>query len=317
VAGVEARGALLQTLLSETPAALTIAVFNEVHHASHYLWHAFEPEHALYRGIPRTPDPTTAAGLTTLYAAVDRQIGALVNHPSAAGSAVIVFSLHGMRAATGVAAFLGPWLVDRGFARLAGWRQKSWRERLIGGFAALKRHSPQALKSLYYRTVPAETTRQLAQPTMLPAYDWTNTRAFALPTDQHGWIRVNLGGRESRGIVPPADYAAVVDELDAGVRALCDEQGRPLVERTIRTSASADEARRSGLPDLVVHWTDAALAWPVRIRGSRVETSAAGRKFTSQHALDGFCVSRGFALPPGEAIADADLHRIITSPLGV
>src|SRR5256885_8916367 len=54
---------------------------------------------------------------------------------------------------------------------------------------------------IYYDALRPSATRYLARPTMLPAYDWARTRAFSLPTDQHGWIRINLRGRERAGIV--------------------------------------------------------------------------------------------------------------------
>src|SRR6185436_17830470 len=131
--------------------------------------------------------------------AVDKQIGALVESVDAA--TVLVFALHGMRPARGFPAFLGSLLCERNFSSLASWRSQTWRKRALSLFAAAKRRSPVALKNFYYHVTPITATYKLARPTMLPAYDWQKTRAFSLPTDQYGWIRVNLSGRESQGIV--------------------------------------------------------------------------------------------------------------------
>src|SRR6185295_3680928 len=149
---------------------------------------------------------------------------------------VLVFSLHGMRPARGVPTFLEPLLCELGFARLAGWRQQSWRERSMTLLAGVKRRSPSALKSVYYRNLPAATTQRLARPTMMPAYDWEQTRAFSLPTDQHGWIRVNLAGREVQGSVSLAEYDKLRDELETSLRSLTTEAGKPLVREVVRTS---------------------------------------------------------------------------------
>jgi len=315
LAGVEARGAMISTLVRQIAPTLTLAVFNEIHHASHYLWHTLQPDHPLYAGVEPAGGETLRSGLVRLYAEVDRQIGRLLEHANADDAAVVVFSLHGMRPATGVAAFLAPWLIEKGFARLAGWGQKTWKERAVGAFGALKRHSPAMLKSWYYRALPPAATRQLAQPTMVPAYDWTRTRAFSLPTDQHGWIRINLRGREARGIVAEAGYDGLIKELETAMSSLADADGRPLVQRTVRTAASVREALTSVLPDLVVHWTDAALSPALRIGGSGIEMSSIGRKFTSQHALEGFCIARGVDLPPGDGVRDAELHAVIAGAL--
>lgn len=96
---------------------------------------------------------------------------------------------------------------------------------------------------------------------MLPVYDWTRTRAFSLPSDQHGWIRINLQGRERAGIVSPEQYGDTCRQLEELMRCLSGEDGRLLVREVIRT-ANSEEARFSKLPDLVVHWADSALVTP-------------------------------------------------------
>jgi predicted AlkP superfamily phosphohydrolase/phosphomutase len=307
--GVAQRGDLVRQLISTFSPDLVIAAFTEIHHASHHLWQTIAADHALYSRIEIPTSPRIESGLTDLYREVDREIGMIV---AAAGpdAAVLVFSLHGMRPATGIAAFLGPVLCERGFARLASWASQSSRERLMSAFAAAKRHSPAFLKKLYYHIMPATTTRMLARPTMMPAYDWSATQAFALPSDQHGWIRINLAGREAAGTVPLARYEETCRELEALVADLTDSAGHPLATKTIRTSADAERALTSGLPDLVVHWADAALVSPLLIRGSRVTASTIGQKFTSQHALSGFCIWRGPGELPEGPMPSTKLHGL-------
>jgi predicted AlkP superfamily phosphohydrolase/phosphomutase len=128
---------------------------------------------------------------------------------------------------------------------------------------------------------------------MLPAYDWQNTRAFSLPTDQYGWIRINLTGRESEGIVPPGDYEKLCSELTEILSTLASETGELLVEDVTRTAANAESARVNPLPDLVVHWRDAAFASSLKIKGSKVPAQMVSKKSTGQHASAGFCIYRG------------------------
>jgi len=237
VGGVKARGALAASLIGGVDAA--IVVFTEVHHASHEAW----------------PD------VREVIREVDRQIG-MLGQIAGDGAAVLVFSLHGMRPALQVPEFLEQLLIDAGFARRAGWSPRTL-------FAAAKRHAPPPLKKLYHRWTPAKTMHRLAQPTMLPAYDWNRTRAFSLPSDQHGWIRVNLAGREARGIVALDQYEPLCHELETLLRS------HPLVDEVWRSG------RTQFLPDLVIHWTP-----PHSPTTSR-------KVLTGQHSRDGFLLGRG------------------------
>jgi len=224
-----------------------------------------------------------------------------------------VFSLHGMRPTHGVPAFLEPLLCELGYARRAGWTSKSWTERAIALMAAAKRHTPKSLKRAYYKTLPPTTTIRLARPTMMATYDWKHTRAFALPADQHGWVHVNLSGREKNGSVSPQEYEGTCQELDQMLRGLKASDGRPIVREVFRTAQNVEEALTQRLPDLVVHWQDAAFSTPLRIEGSGIQTEPIGKKFTGRHALDGFCILKGpERVYEGETLPAAEMHRLIT-----
>mgnify|MGYP003694551411 CR=1 FL=1 len=112
---------------------------------------------------------------------------------------------------------------------------------------------------------------------MLPVYDWKTTRAFSLPTDQYGWIRLNLAGREAQGIVSVDQYDETCEQLEAMLLALTTESGASLVRDIVRTAASAKCALGNPLPDLVVHWEDAAFASPLRIKDSKVRAKPVGK----------------------------------------
>ena len=97
---------------------------------------------------------------------------------------------------------------------------------------------------------------------------------------------------------------------------LVNEDGQPLVENVVRTSANNESAFINPLPDLVVHWQDAAFAWPVKIKDSKVRVEPVGKKSTGQHASEGFCIYRG-----GDdwgtdgVVAAKDLGRLMISSL--
>jgi predicted AlkP superfamily phosphohydrolase/phosphomutase len=317
-AGARLRGLLAGRLIGETNPQLSVVVFPEIHHAGHQLWHTIAREHPIYDGLGHN-GASAEPLLRDVYRAIDEQIGQLIR---SSADTVMVFALHGMRPALGFPAFLGPLLCERGFSQLTTWRSQSWTSRALSVFATIKRNAPVPLKKLYYEVMPSTVAYKLARPTMLPAYDWQNTRAFSLPTDQYGWIRVNLMGRESEGIVPPAAYEELCSELMEMLSTLTSETGELLVEDVTRTAADAESARVNPLPDLVVHWRDAAFASSLKLKGSKVPAQMVGRKSTGQHTSPGFCIYRGkedsgasaFRVESG-VVAAKDLWRLIAASL--
>jgi predicted AlkP superfamily phosphohydrolase/phosphomutase len=151
---------------------------------------------------------------------------------------------------------------------------------------------------------------------MLPVYDWNNTRAFVLPTDQHGWIRINLVGRETQGSVPFDQYDNTCEQLKKLLLCLANDDGQPLVRDIVSTAANAEHALSNPLPDLVVHWEDAAFAWPLKIRDSRVQIEPVAKKSTGQHASEGFCIYGANNNNFSSGVIEAkDLGRLITASL--
>ena len=98
--------------------------------------------------------------------------------------------------------------------------------------------------------------------------------------------------------------------------ALTDESGQSLVEDVTRTAASAQSVLCNPLPDLVVHWQDAAFASPLKIKGSRVQVEAISKKSTGQHRSEGFCIYRGsYDWCIDGAVAAKELGRLIIASL--
>lgn len=312
IEGTRLRGALARTLIKETSPRMSLMVFPEIHHAGHLMWHTVDPHHRIYNGRKLKAEQPF---LKDLYRAVDAEIGALIDS-SGNGEAILVFALHGMRPASGFPAFLGPLLIEHGFSRISNWSSQSRRDRAISVFAETKRHAPEKLKRLYYKLTPSTAIHKLARPTMLPAFDWANTRAFSLPTDQYGWIRINLIGREIKGCVSFDRYDETCEQLRKLLLGLANDAGQPLVRDILSTASSAEDALSNPLPDLVVHWEDAAFAWPLKIRDSKIEFHPVARKSTGQHASEGFCIYRGNAQNLSSGIVEAkDLGRLITQCL--
>ena len=309
--GIQKRGNLARDLLTRAQPQFAIITFTEIHRSSHYLWHKVEPEHALYLEKAFDELTTTHPSAIDVFRELDHQIEAVIN---AAGEdvQVVVFSLHGMKPAHGAPAFLPQLLCEKRFARMPGWRDQKWKERATTAFGTVKQSLPVGLKKLYYKAMPPTVTHQLARPTMLPLYDWSRTRAFALPTDQHGWIRINLSGREARGIVPEEEYQETCDQLEDWLRNLRSDNGEFLVSDVIRTSDDVTSAMHQRLPDLIVHWSDSVFASELRLAGSNIEPEFAGRKYVGQHAPEGFCIAPAFDSSDEREIRAEEMHLLFS-----
>jgi predicted AlkP superfamily phosphohydrolase/phosphomutase len=84
--------------------------------------------------------------------------------------------------------------------------------------------------------------------------DWSRTKAWG-DGGYYGRVFLNVRGREPEGVVDPADYERVRDELAAAIAAIPDDEGRPIGTRVFKP----DEVypRVEGVaPDLIVHFGD-------------------------------------------------------------
>lgn len=99
----------------------------------------------------------------------------------------------------------------------------------------------------------------LAQPSVRSSLadvgvDWGRTKAWG-DGGYYGRIFLNVRGREPNGIVDPADYERVRDELSCAIQAIPDEQGRPIGTRVFKPNEIYP--RVNGVaPDLIVHFGD-------------------------------------------------------------
>lgn len=309
LAGIRMRGDLLRRLAAVTSPALLLGVFTEAHRASHLLWHTLDTAHPVWQeGLGALPDDVMR-GLVDVFAAIDDQIGRLIDDVQPSGT--VVFALHGMQPARGIPAFLDRVLEAWGVAAPRRLWQRSPGEHAASVARGAKRLVPSSLKAAYYQRVPRTITMQLAQPSMpMAAWDWSRTRALSLPTDQHGWIRLNLAGREARGLVPADAYDETCRDLRDRLLDLASPEGR-LVRDVLLPAAAIGRPPRH-LPDLVVHWTEQTWRSRLRILDPPMDTAPIGLKFVGQHDDDGFYLGSGAAFDAWpETVEAAGLGRLI------
>jgi predicted AlkP superfamily phosphohydrolase/phosphomutase len=131
--------------------------------------------------------------------------------------------------------------------------------------------------------------------------EWSKTRAFTLPTDLEGCIRINLKGREPQGIVEPGrEYRDLCEDIRAELLELTNPANGALAVRRVwvRNEVFPGE-RQEQLPDLIVTWNDEApftsLASP---RFGCIEGDNADLR-PGTHSPYGFLLAAGGGVPHG------------------
>ncbi len=281
-------------LLRQQPCDVFFTVFGETHPAAHYCWSLDDPGQAR---------------LLRIYEVLDAAIGRLVDAAGPESDVVIVSG-------------------DAIGANHAGWHLLPEALARLGVFASAEHGRPQGetaapapatsldpvklvrdllpkdFRKSLARMLPGPLRDKLAKRVDTAAIDWSRTRAFCLPTDLEGLIRINLKGREPMGIVEPgAAYEQLLDEITRGLRALvAPSSGRPVVAEVIRSDDAFPGERRDWLPDLVVTWDRAAPIEAVTspATGEIREPSPDGR--TGTHQGPGFILAAGPGIAAGAAI---------------
>lgn len=140
------------------------------------------------------PESAYRDAIPEYYRALDERVGRLLAMVDDR-TAVLVVSDHGARALQGGFA-INQWLVDNGYLVL--------KERI---------------------DAPASLTMDMV--------DWTRTRAWG-EGGYYGRIWLNVKGREPQGVVAPAEYEAVRDELIAMLEAVCGPDGAVMGNRVLK-----------------------------------------------------------------------------------
>ena len=136
---------------------------------------------------------------------------------------------------------------------------------------------------------------------------WPTMSAFVLPTARDAVVRVNLRGREARGTVAPADYGAVLRDVEELVSA-CDNPrtGLPVAAEFVRLRTDPYDA--SGpYGDLLIRWNGPVDAF-VHPRHGLVGPVPLHR--TGAHSPHGFVVVTG----PGIGRGDLGTRSVLDLP---
>jgi predicted AlkP superfamily phosphohydrolase/phosphomutase len=286
-------------LLAREPYDLAWLTFSAAHLAGHQFWDlsqlAAEPA-----GRERE---LLAGALADVYEAVDAAFARVL--AALPGDAdVIVTSAVGMDVNSSRADLLPGMLA----AVLAGGPLAAG-DGAAGAIWRLRAALPPQARGAIARALPDRTALELTARLELRGVDWSQTRAFAHPADNQGYVRLNLRGRERDGIVDPREADELLTRVAAGLRTFRDPDGRAAVAGVERVAEHHPGARTGQLPDLVVRWSDRPATTLVGLESDafgEVRRSGAGSGRSGNHTpgdawavvAPGRCAPRELAREP-------------------
>jgi predicted AlkP superfamily phosphohydrolase/phosphomutase len=125
-----------------------------------------------------------------------------------------------------------------------------------GAIWRLRGAVPPRARGAIASALPDRVALELTARLELRGVDWSQTKAFAHPADNQGYVRLNLDGRERDGIVDAADADELLAQISDGLQTFCDPDGEAAVAGIERVAEHHPGARSGQLPDLVVRWSE-------------------------------------------------------------
>lgn len=314
IKGIEAKTAATRWLMTENDWQLLFAVFGETHFAGHYCWTP-----AAVAASEPSQEP-----LFDVYKAIDQGIAAICD---AAGDDATIIVISG----DGVGPNHAGWhLLPDILGRLGYFASRdvaapgasSEAQARFDPVRFVRDLLPKDLRKSLARRLPASLRDKLGQRVDTAYVDWSKTRAYCLPTDLEGYIRINLRGREPMGVVEPgSDYSKTIEDLTRAIEELSDPTtGRAIVREVICSDRAFAGERRPYLPDLVVRWENSApITRAASPRIGIVEKEAPDAR-PGTHRAPGFVLASGPGIAGGTTL-DAghifDLAPTVLARLGV
>lgn len=287
-----------------------LTVFSESHCIGHQCWHLHDDQHPKYeqRLVDIAGDP-----IREVYKALDKAVGRLIRK-TGTDTNVIVFASHGM----------GPhydatFMLDDILLRLEGLPPPGEKQRDDHLPPLLQRVAPRKIRNVT-RRVRNKARRALG---LDESARLARRRYFPIPNnDAYGGIRINLAGREPRGVVSPGkEYDECCDKLARDLMELTNTVTRePLVNDVLRSTDLYDGENLHYLPDLLVEWNRRRPVSEICSPKTGPITGAYKKCRTGDHRSEGLVFMTGQSIVPGKLqspVSVMDLAPTIASLIGV
>ena len=238
---------LLSDLMGRETWDLFFAVYGESHCGSHYLWPRQASGDMLHTEAESAMDVWEPTRM--LYQRIDAGIGRLVAE-AGPEAGVILFISHGVGPYFG-----GPQLLPEFLRRLELSDGREWpgRWRLRQLADSVRRKIPVRLVS----DLPLASGRAIASVRRFLGAELhrganARSKAFAMPNNRIGAIRLNIAGRDPHGCLSCEEARALAETLIHELKRLKAPDGTPIVHSIQRTAEVFGNDAAAWLPDLLV-----------------------------------------------------------------
>ncbi|MBC7840265.1 MAG: alkaline phosphatase family protein [Nitrospiraceae bacterium] len=250
VAAPRRGAAVIETIVKREPFDLIWISLSSAHLGGHRFYDIAQFSEEL--ALARHPELSTA--LHDIYRAVDEALARIVA-ALPAETDLIIMSPTGMGPNNSrsylLPAMLDAVMTDRdphGAQLRAAPGSSLWRIR-----AAV----PTSVRSWIAQMIPDRLALELAARLELRDVKWDRTKAFMMPNDDAGYLRLNLRGRERDGIVEPKEVEPLLEKITRGLLTFQNSDGSQVIRKIWRLSELGYPGScRDQLPDLVVQWSE-------------------------------------------------------------
>jgi len=285
---VEQKGRLGRHFLMRDQSDLVVIGFSEAHTAAHRFWD-YRPGGIHYSNAANKEHHLSDA-IRDVYQAIDREMGLLLKQlPDKAN--IFIISLFGMKDQYPTTGLI------EAFCRQLGYHVLS--EGTAGALnplSSVRRIIPLPWRARISRLLPRRVQDLLHADHTRNDTNWAKTRAFAVPSLNTSFVRVNLRGREPQGIVERGhEYERLLNYIEADLQQLVDVRtGEPAVEKVTRTVEVFHCCPPPVLPDLFIEWK-AASHFLERVAHPKVELVQAKQFYdrSSYHSFSGLVAAAG------------------------
>ena len=318
--GLRYKTRLLRYLMETEQWDLFLCVYSETHWADHVMYHTLDPRH---------PDhnPELADEFRTFYRdlfrAQDTALGELLEILPDDVS-ILVFSVSGVRPNYSANHLLPDVLNRLGVGpnpTVPAVQEETSRSYSYYRIRRIQDTVSTPLIMAAKRVAPRRLWEKWTRRLLFARENWSRSKAFCLPNDYCGSIRINLKGREPKGIVEPGDYDAFCGELEREFLALRNAaNGEPAVERVVHVHREYAGEHVNSLPDLSIVWSDAHPFEAVQSNRIGTVRGVNPERRSGAHHENGFFIMSGPTVAQSEEPAGAhlvDLAPTIMAWLGL
>jgi predicted AlkP superfamily phosphohydrolase/phosphomutase len=279
-------------------------VFMSIDTVQHYFWQFMDDTHFLH-------DPAAKSkfgnAIRDVYCRLDATLGKFLEY-AGPDTSVFVVSDHGAGPVSDRTIYLNRYLAQIGLLcyrkNTDNVLQKAARTVTRKIYRVLLDNLSSRQKIWLADLMPALRDKAETSYTSFTEIDWTRTKAFCsevLASPPSVWI--NLKGQRPQGIVEPADYEKVRDEVIIKLRELKDPRtGEPVIKRVLKREEAVHGPFASEAADLILDWWETSEfstspSFPDQTHEPAVivteKRPTKGSEWGGTHRLHGILVAKG------------------------